>query len=173
MNAQTTVEQATGNDESIASLTADILSSYLANNTVEAASLPELIADVARAVQRITGNDLSEPGPPQEPAVPIDESVTEDYIVCLEDGKQMKTLKRHLSHFGLTPEQYREKWALPADYPMVAPSYSKKRSKLAKELGLGRKGADAKNKKATAKTTKSKSTKSAPKKSTKKEAATA
>lgn len=84
---------------------------------------------------------VEEPAPPQEPAVPIRKSVTDDFIICLEDGKKFKSLKRHIqAHYGLTPEQYREKWKLPADYPMVAKNYSEHRSRLAKENGLGKKG---------------------------------
>jgi predicted transcriptional regulator len=120
------------------SLTSDIVASHVANNSVSMADLPQLIEQVFGAL-----HTLSQPGgePKEElkPAVPIKKSVTDDYIICLEDGKKMKMLKRHLATaYNMTPEQYREKWGLPADYPMVAPSYSLKRQKLAKENGLGR-----------------------------------
>ena len=120
------------------SLTSDIVASHVSNNPVSMADLPQLIEQVFGAL-----NNLASPGgePKEElkPAVPIKKSVTDDYIICLEDGKKMKMLKRHLATaYGMTPEQYREKWGLSADYPMVAPSYSLKRQKLAKENGLGR-----------------------------------
>jgi predicted transcriptional regulator len=119
-------------------LTSEIVASHVSNNTVAVTDLPNLIAQVYGALHNLSGP----PEPPKEelrPAVPIKKSVTDDYIVCLEDGKKMKMLKRHLSTaYGMTPEQYREKWGLTADYPMVAPSYSLKRQRLAKENGLGR-----------------------------------
>jgi predicted transcriptional regulator len=119
-------------------LTAEIVASHVSNNSVSMADLPAVIEQVYRAL-----TSLSAPAePPKEelkPAVPIKKSVTDDYIVCLEDGKKMKMLKRHLmTAYNMTPEQYREKWGLPPDYPMVAPSYSLKRQRLAKENGLGR-----------------------------------
>ncbi|MEM7491873.1 MAG: MucR family transcriptional regulator [Pseudomonadota bacterium] len=115
----------------------DILSAYVANNSVPLHDLPELIR-----VVHATLNGLSvDPATVgiKTPAVPIKRSITEDYLICLEDGKKFKTLKRHLrSKYDMTPDQYREKWGLPPDYPMVAPSYAEKRSSLAKEIGLGR-----------------------------------
>lgn len=125
--------------ERLIELTADVVSAYVSNNPVPLAELPRLIADVHGALeQRIT---VPEPvSEPQKPAVPIKKSVTPDFIVCLEDGKMFKSLKRHLTtHYGLSPDEYRTKWGLPADYPMVAPNYAASRSALAKSMGLGRK----------------------------------
>lgn len=119
-------------------LTADIVSAYVSKNTVPASELPNLLSDIHAALQRVT---LGEPEPapePLKPAVPIKKSIAPEYIVCLEDGKKFKSLKRHLrTQYNLTPEQYREKWGLAADYPMVAPNYAAARSALAKEMGLG------------------------------------
>ncbi len=120
-------------------LTADIVSAYVSNNTVAASDLPNLIADVHSALSRIIGG-VEAPAPVEapKPAVSVRKSVTPDYIICLEDGKKFKSLKRHLrTQYNMTPEQYREKWGLPADYPMVAPNYAAARSALAKEMGLG------------------------------------
>lgn len=115
-----------------------IVSAYVRNNTVNTAELPDLIRSVHAALQ-----DLSRPAAaaaePPTPAVPVKKSIYKDYLVCLEDGLKFKSLKRHLrSKYGLSPEEYRARWGLPADYPMVAPGYSEKRSKLAKKMGLGR-----------------------------------
>lgn len=120
-------------------LTAEIVSAYVANNSVSSADLTALIHDVHGALQR-TATEKSEPEPePLKPAVPIKKSVTPDYIYCLEDGKKFKSLKRHLrSHYDMTPAEYREKWKLDPDYPMVAPSYAAARSKLARKMGLGK-----------------------------------
>ncbi|MEM8787791.1 MAG: MucR family transcriptional regulator [Pseudomonadota bacterium] len=120
-------------------LSADVVSSYVGNNTVQ----PQQVTDMLRSVYD-TMTQLSEPSAdePEQlvPAVPIKKSVTNDYIICLEDGKELKMLKRHLwAAYGMTPEEYREKWGLKPDYPMVAPSYSMKRKDLAKKNGLGRK----------------------------------
>ncbi|WP_054783255.1 MucR family transcriptional regulator [Pseudovibrio denitrificans] len=127
-------------DNNLMELTADIVSAYVGNNTVASADLPVLINDVYVALQKTSG-DLSEPEPepePLKPAVPVKKSVTNDYIICLEDGKKFKSLKRHLrTHYDMTPEEYREKWGLPSDYPMVAPHYAAARSELAKKMGLG------------------------------------
>jgi predicted transcriptional regulator len=120
------------------SLTSDIVASHVSNNPVSMADLPQLIEQVYTSLKNLAGPEV-EPKEELKPAVPIKKSVTDDYIICLEDGKKMKMLKRHLSTaYGMTPEQYREKWGLSADYPMVAPSYSLKRQRLAKENGLGR-----------------------------------
>ncbi|MEM1045206.1 MAG: MucR family transcriptional regulator [Pseudomonadota bacterium] len=126
------------NTGSLVDLTADIVSAYVSNNAVASADLPTLISDVYAALQR-TETDAAEPEPePAKPAVPIKKSIHPDYIVCLEDGKKFKSLKRHLrTHYNLTPEEYREKWGLPTDYPMVAPNYAAARSELAKKMGLG------------------------------------
>lgn len=120
-------------------LTADIVAAHVSNNKLAAADLPQLIAQVHASLAD-TGGAPSAPQRPT-PAVPIKKSVTPDHIICLEDGKKLKMLKRHLkTSYDLTPEQYRERWGLPADYPMVAPNYAKKRSQLAKKIGLGKRG---------------------------------
>ena len=118
-------------------LTADIVSSHVANNTVAVSDLPVLIEHVYSALAKLGGN--AEPvKPKQEPAVSIRSSIKPDYVVCLEDGKKLKMLKRHLmTHYNLTPDQYRAKWGLAADYPMVAPNYALQRRALAKKIGLG------------------------------------
>jgi predicted transcriptional regulator len=119
-------------------LAADIVSAYVSNNSVPSGDLPMLISDVHTALLRVGGGAVEAPAEAPKPAVPLKKSVTPDYIVCLEDGKKFKSLKRHLrTQYNMTPEQYREKWSLPADYPMVAPNYAKARSELAKEMGLG------------------------------------
>jgi predicted transcriptional regulator len=122
-------------------LTASIVSAYVGNNPVPAAELPALINQVHGALTRVSGNGaapLSTEQAPAKPAVPVKKSVTAEYLVCLEDGKRFKSLKRHLrTQYGMTPEQYREKWGLPLDYPMVAPNYAVARSQLAKQMGLG------------------------------------
>ena len=119
------------------SLTSNIVAAHVSNNSVPVADLPTLIRDVYNTLSNVGG-----PAPKAEerptPAVPIKKSVAPDYIVCLEDGKKLKMLKRHLkTAYNMTPEEYREKWGLPADYPMVAPNYAKQRSRLAKQIGLG------------------------------------
>lgn len=119
-------------------LTANIVSAYVANNSVPAGHLPELIATIHRAVASLS-QPTAPAAEPQAPAVNPKRSVKPDYIISLEDGKRFKSLRRHLAtHYGLTPEEYRQKWNLPADYPMVAPNYAAKRSELAKKMGLGR-----------------------------------
>ncbi len=122
----------------ILALTAEIVSSHVSNNSTGHESLPELIQSV---FDKLTALASDEPAPTAlTPAVPIRKSVTDDYIVCLEDGRKLKMLKRHLmTAYGMTPEQYRAKWGLKADYPMVAPAYARKRQELAKKIGLGRK----------------------------------
>lgn len=133
-------ESQSRSDEMLIELTADVVSAYVSNNPVPAGDLPNLIADVHTALGRVGGAPEQTPIDKQKPAVNPKKSVTDDYIICLEDGKKFKSLKRHLrTHYNLSPEEYREKWGLPADYPMVAPSYSATRSKLAKDNGLGRK----------------------------------
>jgi predicted transcriptional regulator len=119
-------------------LAADIVSAYVSNNSVPAAELPTLISDVYNALLRVGAGSVVEPAEPPKPAVPVKRSISNDFIVCLEDGKKFKSLKRHLrTQYGLSPEDYREKWGLPADYPMVAPNYAQARSNLAKQMGLG------------------------------------
>ncbi len=119
-------------------LAADIVSAYVSNNSVPAGELPSLISEVYNALLRVGSGVAVAPAEPPKPAVPVKRSVNNDFIVCLEDGKKFKSLKRHLrTQYGLSPEEYREKWGLPADYPMVAPNYAKARSTLAKQMGLG------------------------------------
>jgi predicted transcriptional regulator len=119
-------------------LAADIVSAYVSNNSVPAAELPALISDVYNALLRVGSGAPIAPAEPPRPAVPVKRSVSNDFIICLEDGKKFKSLKRHLrTQYGLSPEEYRDKWGLPADYPMVAPNYAKARSNLAKQMGLG------------------------------------
>ena len=124
--------------ENYIGLAADIVAAYVSNNSVRYADLPSLIGDIHSALVKVAGGGLETPAEAPKPAVPVKRSITPDYIICLKDGKQFKSLKRHLrTQYNLTPEQYRERWGLPADYPMVAPSYAKARSDLAKEMGLG------------------------------------
>lgn len=120
-------------------MTTDIVSSFVANNPVPAGGLPDLMKSVHDAVLELSSDDPVEP-PRPDPAVPISKSITPDHIICLEDGRKLKMLKRYLrSRYDLTPQEYRARWNLPSDYPMVAPNYAKKRSAFAKEIGLGRK----------------------------------
>src|SRR5262249_10559202 len=120
------------------SLTAGIVSAYVSNNSVSAGDIPALINQVHAALQRVSSGQGEAPSEPLKPAVPVKKAITSDYIVCLEDGKKFKSLKRHLrTQYNMTPEQYRDKWALPPDYPMVAPNYAQARSQLAKQMGLG------------------------------------
>lgn len=119
-------------------LAADIVSAYVSNNSVPAGELPALISEVYNALLRVGSGSPAAPAEPPKPAIAVKRSVTNDFIICLEDGKKFKSLKRHLrTQYGLSPEDYREKWGLPADYPMVAPNYAKARSTLAKQMGLG------------------------------------
>ena len=119
-------------------LTAGIVSAYVSNNTVAAGDIPSLIAQVHSALARVSGSASEAPSEPLKPAVSVKKSITPEHIVCLEDGKKFKSLKRHLrTQYNMTPEQYREKWSLSADYPMVAPNYAAARSQLAKQMGLG------------------------------------
>lgn len=121
-------------------LSASIVSAYVSHNALSAADLPKLISQVYGAVSGLTGQVEAEAAPELKPAVPPKKSITPDYLICLEDGKKFKSLKRHLRvEYDMSPDEYRSKWGLPADYPMVAPSYSEARSKLAKSIGLGRK----------------------------------
>ena len=121
-------------------LTADVVAAYVSNNPVPAGELPNLIADIHSALGRVGTGTEQVPAEKPKPAVSPKKSIHDDYIVCLEDGKKFKSLKRHLmTHYGLTPDQYREKWGLDANYPMVAPNYAAARSQLAKKMGLGRK----------------------------------
>ncbi len=125
----------------IIEMTADIVAAYVGANSVPASDLPSLIQSVHRALAGVAaGADVAEAAP-REPAVPVKKSITPEYLVCLEDGRKFKSLKRHLrTKYNMSPEDYRAKWALPKDYPMVAPSYAKARSELAKQMGLGQGG---------------------------------
>ena len=128
----------TEQDFSCLELTTQIVSAHVSNNSVAADVLPDLIRQVYQALS--SASRPAEEPEKLQPAVPIKRSVFPDYIICLEDGKKLKMLKRHLqSAYGMTPEQYRERWGLPSDYPMVAPNYAERRSTLAREIGLGRK----------------------------------
>ena len=128
----------------IIEMTADIVAAYVGANSVTAADLPSLIQSVHRALTGVaTGADVVEAAP-REPAVPVKKSITPEYLICLEDGRKFKSLKRHLrTKYNMSPEDYRAKWGLPKDYPMVAPSYAKARSELAKQMGLGQGGRQA------------------------------
>ena len=121
-------------------MTADIVAAYVSANAVPAADLPTLIHSVHRALTGVSAAAAPEP-PPKEPAVPVKKSITPDYLICLEDGRKFKSLKRHLrTKYDMSPEEYRAKWGLPKDYPMVAPNYARARSELAKQMGLGQSG---------------------------------
>ncbi|RWG13194.1 MAG: MucR family transcriptional regulator [Mesorhizobium sp.] len=136
-------EEGENNTPALIELTADVVSAYVSNNPVPVGELPALIDRVHAALKGTVGGPVEKPEE-LKPAVPIRKSVTPDYIISLEDGKKFKSLKRHLStHYGLTPDEYRAKWGLPADYPMVAPNYAAARSALAKTMGLGRKPGEA------------------------------
>lgn len=129
-----------GKSELLIELTSEIVAAYVGNNPVSTTDLPNLIGSVHAALDGISGAAAAEVADKPKPAVPIRRSIQNDYIICLEDGQKFKSLKRHLmTHYGLTPEQYREKWDLASDYPMVAPAYAEARSRLAKEMGLGQK----------------------------------
>ena len=118
----------------------DVVSAYLGHNSLSSSQIPEIIQTVFASLQQLGERGPGGPGEALKPAVPIKRSVAPDYLICLEDGKKMKMLKRHLrTAFNMTPEDYRAKWGLPADYPMVAPNYAEQRSAFAKKIGLGRK----------------------------------
>ncbi len=133
-------------------MTAEIVSAYVGNNTIGAQELPGLIQQVYSALNQATRNgDAGIVAEPRRPAINIKKSIMPDYLICLEDGKKFKSLKRHLrTHYNLSPDEYRAKWGLPKDYPMVAPKYAEARSALAKEMGLGQKGRPKKRKLAEA-----------------------
>jgi predicted transcriptional regulator len=119
-------------------LAADIVSAYVTKNSLPTSELPNLINEVHSALMRVANGATEPSAEAPKPAVSVRKSITPDFLICLDDGKKFKSLKRHLrTQYNLTPEQYREKWGLPSDYPMVAPNYSKTRSELAKEMGLG------------------------------------
>jgi predicted transcriptional regulator len=128
----------------IIEMTADIVSAYVGNNAVSAADLPSLIHAVHRALSGVSTEAEAVEAAPKEPAVPVKRSITPEFLVCLEDGRKFKSLKRHLrTKYNMSPEDYRAKWGLPKDYPMVAPNYAKARSDLAKQMGLGQGGRQA------------------------------
>jgi predicted transcriptional regulator len=117
-------------------LTTEIVAAYVSNNPVQSSDLANLIRNVHDALTNLSTEEVQ--APEAKPAIPVKKSVTDDYLICLEDGKKFKSLKRHLrAKYDMTPDEYREKWGLPFDYPMVAPSYARKRSQLAKKMGLG------------------------------------
>ncbi|MEO5806006.1 MucR family transcriptional regulator [Devosia sp.] len=133
---------ANGYENDLIELSADIVSAYVSHNALNPNDLPKLITEIHSALRALQNNEVPVAVEDLKPAVPVRKSVAADYIICLEDGKKFKSLKRHLrTHYNLSPEEYREKWGLPSDYPMVAPNYSATRSKLAKDNGLGRKAA--------------------------------
>ncbi len=145
MTTEATSEKS-GPNPALLKMAADIVSAYVVRNAVPASELPALIAQTHSSLARLAnGTVVPAVEPPKEPAVPVKKSITNDYIICLEDGKKFKSLKRHLATaFGLTPQVYRSKWGLPPDYPMVAPGYAAVRSGLAKQAGLGQKAIESK-----------------------------
>lgn len=125
------------NNAELLNLTTSIVTAHVSRNVIPASELPDLIKQIHGTLANIEGSEAYEDKP--KPAVPINRSVTPDYIICLEDGRKMKMLKRHLkTTYNMTPEEYRKRWSLPSDYPLVAPNYAKKRSSLAKKIGLGK-----------------------------------
>ena len=131
----------TVDQEEILRMTTDIVASFLTHNSIPSENVPEMIKSIYSTMQSLSSKEEEKVETKQKPAVPISKSVQDDYIVCLEDGKKLKMLKRYLrSQYDMSPEEYRRKWGLPADYPMVAPAYSRRRSQFAKDIGLGRGG---------------------------------
>ena len=127
--------------EQLLEMTTEIVSAYVGNNTIAAGELNELIVSIHDSLHNLTTGGVEAEPEPIKPAVPVRRSVTPDYLICLEDGKRLKMLKRHLrTTYGLSPDDYRAKWGLPADYPMVAPNYAQQRSEFAKKIGLGKVG---------------------------------
>lgn len=134
------------NNSELIELTTEIVASFVSNNTIASSDVPALITRVHGALNDVAQAPLGPTVEPQKPAVPVKKSITPDYVICLEDGLKFKSLKRHLkTKYNMTPEEYRRKWGLSVDYPMVAPNYAKTRSDLAKKIGLGRKPAVAKS----------------------------
>lgn len=124
-------------NDRLLTLAAQVISSYVGHNAVSAADLPLIMSSIYQNLARL-GTNATTPEARPDPAVPVRKSITPEFIICLEDGKKLKMLKRHLkTAYNMTPDQYRERWGLPADYPMVAPNYARQRSKLAKQIGLG------------------------------------
>ena len=134
-----------GNAEKLVELSASVVGAYVSHNALSAGELPRLIAQVHQALTTLGSPAPAETAPELKPAVPVKKSITPDYLICLEDGRKFKSLKRHLrTEYDMSPDEYRVRWGLPPDYPMVAPSYSAARSQLAKSIGLGRKSDTAK-----------------------------
>ena len=126
--------------EDVLRMAVDVVAAYLSNNQVASTQIPDVINSVFASLNDLEGPQIENTTEPQKPAVPVRKSITPDYIVCLEDGKKLKMLKRHLqTTYNMTPEEYRTKWGLSSDYPMVAPNYARQRSEFAKQIGLGRK----------------------------------
>ncbi len=137
-NSKMSSEMDNTEGQELVELTAKIVAAYVANNSITSSELPQLINETHAALVRATGQVVEAEREEQRPKVAVKKSVMPDYIICLEDGKKFKSLKRHLrTHYNMTPEEYREKWGLPHDYPMVAPNYARQRSDLAKKMGLG------------------------------------
>ena len=133
------------NDTATLEMTADVVAAYLTNNPVAASELPGIIQAVHQALTVAAAGPAAAVAPAPEPAVPVKKSITPDHLVCLEDGRKFKSLKRHLrTKYDMSPDDYRTKWGLPRDYPMVAPAYAEKRSSLARQMGLGQQGRKAK-----------------------------
>ncbi|MBI05513.1 MAG: transcriptional regulator [Rhodospirillaceae bacterium] len=128
------------NEDELLRLTANIVASYVSNNKLSTEQVPEVVRTVNATLRKIEQSEIGAENKTAEPAVPISRSITPDYLICLEDGRKLKMLKRHLrTTYGMTPSEYRVRWDLPADYPMVAPNYAKRRSEFAKKIGLGKK----------------------------------
>ncbi|HXA70982.1 MAG TPA: MucR family transcriptional regulator [Stellaceae bacterium] len=133
-----------GAEDQLLRMTTEVVAAYVSNNTLPTGQLADVIASVYSSLRALDHGPLDGRGDAIKPAVPVRKSITADYLICLEDGKKLKMLKRHLrSTYGLTPDAYRAKWGLPADYPMVAPNYAQQRSAFAKQIGLGRSGSGA------------------------------
>ena len=138
----------TVSQDDVMRMSVDIVAAYVSQNQIASSQIPELIKTVFDSLSATAAAGAAPPAEPQKPAVSIRRSVTDDYIVCLEDGKKLKMLKRHLrTTYGMTPDEYRAKWGLPSDYPMVAPSYAAQRSAFAKKIGLGRQATGGRRKK--------------------------
>jgi predicted transcriptional regulator len=126
-------------EEELLRMTAEVVAAYVSNNPLPTGQLADVISAVYLSLRALEGKGAEAKSDPLRPAVPVRKSITPDYLVCLEDGKKLKMLKRHLrSTYSMTPDEYRQKWSLPADYPMVAPNYAQQRSAFAKKIGLGR-----------------------------------
>ena len=141
-------EAATSKADEILQLASTIVAAYVSNNPIPASDVPTMIKTIHGTLGGLVGASRGEAGTAQKPAIAVKRSITPDYIICLEDGKKLKMLKRYLrSTYGMTPEAYRAKWGLPADYPMVAPNYAAQRSEFAKKIGLGRSSSSGRRRK--------------------------